>query len=89
MLYDKGIKMRYVKPLQNLDNEIFDAKGRLLAKCWRKDIADFLVLEINSHDALLEACKAAIKQVRERDLTNKCVSGLGLQLNKAIAQAKE
>lgn len=38
--------------LQRVDNELFDQKGHLLARCWRKDIADEIIHHYNSHDKL-------------------------------------
>lgn len=49
--------MTIVEPLQLIDKEIFDAKGRLLARCWRKDVGEKLVSNLNINHNLLEACK--------------------------------
>lgn len=37
-----------VFPLSLVDTEIFDAKGRLLAKCYREDVANLLLTRLNS-----------------------------------------
>ena len=37
-----------VFPLSLVDTEIFDAKGRLLAKCYREDVANLLLARLNS-----------------------------------------
>ena len=39
-------------PLLIIDLEIFDAKGRLLAKCWREDVANFLLTRLNGEEKL-------------------------------------
>ena len=48
-----------IKPIRNIDFELFDKKGRLLARCWREDVMSEIIYCVNSHDALLEACKEA------------------------------
>lgn len=41
-------KITIVFPLSLVDMEIFDGKGRLLAKCWREDVAESLLARLNS-----------------------------------------
>lgn len=48
LLDPKGTELTIVFPLSRVDTEIFDAKGRLLAKCWREDVAEFLLVRLNS-----------------------------------------
>lgn len=58
--YTKG-EITIVTPFSLIDNEIFETKGRLVAKCWRKDVAEILLSILNSQPDLLEACEAFMK----------------------------
>ena len=46
------------KPIQRIGEELFDAKGHLLARGWREDVMDKICRRVNSHDALLVALRA-------------------------------
>ncbi len=48
--------MKIAEPVQLIDKEIFDAKGHLLARCWRKDVGEKLVSNLNINHDLLDAC---------------------------------
>jgi hypothetical protein len=47
-----------VKPIRRIGAELFDTKGHLLVRGWRENVMDEICRYANSHDALLEACKA-------------------------------
>jgi len=51
---------KIMRPIQRIGAELFDAKGHLLARGWREDWLDETCRYVNSHDALLDACKAFI-----------------------------
>lgn len=43
-----------------IDREIYGADGRLLAKCWRVDVAEILLNRLNSQPSLLAACEKSL-----------------------------
>lgn len=43
-----------VAPLMLIDNEIYDAKGRLIAKVWREDVGKILRTNLNNYPGLVE-----------------------------------
>ena len=47
--------------------------------------ARFIVKACNNHDALVEACGAALEFMVALDIQRKVISGLSLQLNEALA----
>lgn len=47
-------KITVVTPLMLIDNEIYDAKGRLIAKVGREDVGECLCATLNSHPRLVE-----------------------------------
>ncbi len=66
------MKTKIVTPVELFDNEIYDARGRLVARCWREDVGKILIQKVNSHDALLEACKAWMKVESEMSDNTPC-----------------
>ncbi len=46
------------------------------------------VLKESGHDALLAVCKEALEYFKHHDLEHKCVSVLGLLLNKTVAESE-
>lgn len=50
----KGGCRTVVAPLMLIDNEIYDAKGRLIAKVWQEDVGECLRTALNSHPRLVE-----------------------------------
>lgn len=53
----KKNKITVSPPFLLIDKEIYDVKGRLVAKCWREDVAEILLVLLNSQHNLLQACK--------------------------------
>jgi hypothetical protein len=53
-------KITVTPPFLLIDTEIFDGKGRLLAKCYREDVAEILLSLLNSQPGLLVACENAL-----------------------------
>lgn len=51
-------------PLLLIDKEIYDAKGRLVAKCYRDDVGKILLTRLNSQPDLLAACKEALEIIQ-------------------------
>lgn len=80
--------MKIVTPIELVDNDIYDAKGRLVARCWREDVGEILTQKVNSHDALLEACKLLLRTLLENGY-DPGISKVKEIAEAAIAQAEK
>ena len=92
--FTKG-EITIITPFSLIDNEIFEAKGRLVAKCWRRDVAEILLSILNSQPDLLEACERTLGAMACDELNNGRVfdddlrKEVKIQAEVAIAKAKK
>ena len=88
--FTKG-EITVTTPFSLIDNEIFEAKGRLVAKCWRKDVAEILLNILNSQPDLLKLCEEFMEKADNgaADFDDPEPGSIYLRAEATIAKAKK